>query len=102
MMKAAFIETRAMLPNGGHDLTFNGVTKKCIAGAIDRTREQMVVQSLVQYGTPAELLNEEFAAFGAIVENKTEGTVSGLAVVVVGIQTDDADPVTHLVLKAAR
>ena len=100
-IKAAFIETREAA-GGGVNLTFNGVTKPVLAPAIETSRKQMISQSMIGYGATAELLNEEFAAFGEIVEESTEGTISGLNVVVVAIATDELDPVTRLSLRAAR
>ena len=88
-----------LLNRVGVPITHNSVEKKCVAGPVDRRLAQKLSQSLEELGTMADMFNEDFDAL-ALELNKSVVTLQGEQMIVVAADRDDADPVTHMVLKA--
>jgi hypothetical protein len=77
----------------------NDVSKKCVAGPVDRKLAQKLHQSLEDLVTGADMFTTDFEAM-AFELNKTAVTLNGAQLVIVAASADDADPVTHMLFRA--
>jgi hypothetical protein len=80
----------------GTAITFNGVTKQCVTGAIELERIPELSGDLPNYGTQATMLTSDFTALGCAVRSRV--TVAGVRMIILKIDKDPVDPLTDFVL----
>lgn len=90
-----------LLERVGVPIVCNGVTKKCVTGAIERARYTRPNVVLEGANSVADMFREDFEAFPNFKINNTVVTISGTDFNVLTVDGDDADPCVHLVLAIA-
>jgi len=91
-----------LLDRVGVPIECNGVTKKCVTGAIERARYTR--QNIVQENADsiADMFREDFESFTNFKINESIVKISGTDFNVLTVDGDDTDPCVHLVLAIAR
>lgn len=96
-VKRAFKETLEALGDKCPTITFNGITKKCITGPIERKRDAEVSGYLPKVMTQADILDDDFKALRGIGDRSTV-TIDKTAMRIMAIDSEPSDPIVHLVV----
>jgi hypothetical protein len=97
LISSGFREARDMI---GVDVTCNGVTRKTISTPLQTAQQLQEAGYLPGIDVVIELLRTDFTAMS--IEDRSEITINGSTVCVLGIDDDPAEPCVKLMCKHAR